>query len=55
MPASMRLTGSDASRNRLSGILIMSRTAMGGDVSGAESAVNPPAAAAGVDPARRTS
>ena len=35
MPSSMRLTGSETSRSRLSGSLMMSRTAMVRDVSGA--------------------
>jgi hypothetical protein len=34
------LTGSETSRSRLSGILMMSRTAMAGDLRAEESAVN---------------
>ncbi len=40
MPASIFLTGSDACRSRLSGILMISWIAMAGDVRPAESGVN---------------
>ena len=40
MPASIFFTGSDTCRSRLSGILMISRIAMAGDVRPAESGVN---------------